>query len=296
MSSQAYVTTGEQSDFIERRVTSNDGLSLYVRDYPGPHDAHRAASLCLGGLTRNSKDFAGIGKFYGRQRRVLCPDMRGRGQSDYDPEWRHYRPETYVADIKDILTALGVHEVVIVGTSLGGILGMAMGAAMPTVLRGLVLNDVGPNVRSRDLTKIVEYMTHPPSLSTWEDAGKHLRAAFGDQIPIDDDAIWVHAARNSYVERAPGRITFDWDDNLVKPILEDKTEVYDLWHLFQSITRFPVLAVRGEISKILSTDTLADMQRRHPAMRTVTVPGVGHAPSLGEPASIAALNTFLGEL
>lgn len=283
-------------DFVVRRVRANDGISLYVRDYPGPGGTSKVPVMCLGGLTRNSKDFAAIGKAYGAERRVICPDMRGRGQSEYDPDWRHYRPETYVADIRDLLCALGIHQVVVIGTSLGGILAMALGAAMPTVLCGLILNDVGPRVETRDLDKIVSYMKNPPTLATWLEAGAHLRAAFGDQVPLEGDGIWAHAARSSYVERAPGQITYDWDDNLVKPILADKTEVYDLWHLFNSIRRFPVLVVRGEISKILSVETLTAMHQAHPGMRSITVPGLGHAPTLGEPVCIEAIKTFLTEI
>ncbi len=296
MSAHAYVAGEGPAAFIERRVTSNDGLSLFVRDYPGPRDGGKTPLLCLGGLTRNSKDFAGIAKYHARHRRVVCPDMRGRGRSAYDPDWRNYRPETYIGDIRDIACALGLHGVIVVGTSLGGILGMAMGAAMPTILRGLILNDVGPRVETRTLDKVVAYMQAPPTLTTWEEAGRHLKSAFGDQIPIGDDAVWVQAARNSYVERSPGKITYDWDDNLVKPVLADKTEVYDLWHLFTAVRRVSTLVVRGQISSILPRETLAEMADRHLEMQSVTVPRVGHAPSLGEPECIAAIDTFLESL
>jgi len=280
-------------DYIERRITSQDGLSLYVRDYPGPTDSTRTPLLCLGGLTRNSKDFAGIGKFHGRTRRVICPETRGRGRSDYDPDWRNYRPETYVGDIRHILCALGVHGVVVIGTSMGGILGMAMAAALPTLLKGLVLNDVGPTIRLHDLDRILAYMKSPPSLPDWTAAGRHLREAFGDQYPLTDDADWARAARNSYIERADGSIGFDWDDNIVKPIEADPTQVHDIWHLFRATGRIPVLTVRGGTSKLLDDDQLAEMSAVHKNMRSVVVPGVGHAPSLAEPQSMEALNGFL---
>ena len=132
------------SDFLVRRITTQDGLSLYVRDYPGPADSTLTPLLCLGGLIRNSRDFSGIGKFHGRTRRVLVPDIRGRGKSDFDPEWQNYRPETYVGDVRHILCALGVHRVVVIGTSMGGLILLLMMRQMPERIAGVVMNDVGP--------------------------------------------------------------------------------------------------------------------------------------------------------
>jgi len=280
-------------DYIERRITSQDGLSLYVRDYPGPADSKRTPLLCLGGLTRNSKDFGGIGKHLGKARRVICPETRGRGQSDYDPDWRNYHPETYVGDVRHILCALGIHGVVVIGTSMGGIMGMAMAAAIPGVLKGLVLNDVGPIVRLHDLDRIIAYMQNPPVLADWDAAGRHLRDAFGGEYPLTDDADWTRAAKLSYFERADGTISFDWDANILKPILADPTETHDLWHLFKATGRIPVLTLRGAKSKILDEDQLAAMSAVHKNMQAVVVPGVGHPPSLAEPVSIEALNGFL---
>lgn len=280
-------------DFIERRITSQDGLSLYVRDYPGPKDCTRTPLLCLGGLTRNSKDFAGIGKYHSRKRRVICPDTRGRGYSDYDPDWRNYRPETYVGDVRHILCALGIHDVVVIGTSMGGIMGMIMAAAIPCTLKGLVLNDIGPVVRLHDLEKIIAYMKSPPSLPDWDAAGRHLRDAFMGEYPLSEDADWTGAAKLSYVERGDGTITFDWDENILKPILADPAEALDLWHLFKATDRIPVLTLRGAKSNILDQAQLAEMSRRHSNMQAVVVPGVGHPPGLAEPNSIEALNGFL---
>lgn len=280
-------------DYLERRITSQDGLSLYVRDYPGPDDGKRTPLLCLGGLTRNSKDFAGAARYNCRKRRVICPEMRGRGQSEYDPDWRNYHPATYVNDVRHILCALGVHSVVVIGTSMGGIMGMAMAAAMPTALKGLVLNDVGPTVRVDSLDKVIAYMKSPPRLPDWNAAGRHLRDAFEGEYPISGDDNWVRAAKNSYVEKDDGSITFDWDDNILKPILADKTEVHDLWHLFRATRRIPVLTVRGAKSTILDEPQLAEMSAQHEKMTSVVVPGIGHAPSLAEPASMEAINGFL---
>jgi pimeloyl-ACP methyl ester carboxylesterase len=103
----------------------------------------------------------------------------------------------------------------------------------------------------------------------------------------------VRAAKNSYVEKPDGTITFDWDDNILKPILADKTQVHDLWHLFKATRRIPVLTVRGAKSTILDEPQLAEMSAQHEKMTSVVVPGIGHAPSLAEPASMEAINGFL---
>ena len=279
--------------FIVRRVTSQDGLSLYVRDYPGPADGAGMPMLCLGGLTRNSKDFAGVAKFHSRRRRVICPDTRGRGFSDYDSNWHNYDPSVYIGDVRHILCALSVHGVVVLGTSMGGLMGMGMAAALPSVLKGLVLNDVGPIVRRKDLDVIVEYMKSPTVLASWDEAGQHLKKWFDGVYPIASDGGWTRAARLSYVERPDGTITFDWDPDLVKPILADDTETYDFWNLFKACGRIPVLTVRGAESNILDVAQMNQMAALHPNMQTVTVAGVGHAPGLAEPESIEALHEFL---
>jgi pimeloyl-ACP methyl ester carboxylesterase len=282
-----------EKDYVARRITSQDGLSLYVRDYPGPQNTEHAPLLCLGGLIRNSKDFAGVAKYHSRKRRVIVPEPRGRGFSDYDPNWENYRPDTYVGDVRHILCALGIHGVVVIGTSMGGIMGMGMAAAIPTTLKALVLNDVGFTIRRQDLSVIINYMQSPPKLKTWEEAGQHLKAAFASEVPLVDPADWTRAAKNSYIEKPDGSIGFDWDDNIVKPILADKTEVHDLWHLFKATGRIPVLTIRGEVSQILDPAQLSQMTSMHPNMKSVVIPTVGHAPSLAEKESMEALNEFL---
>lgn len=282
-----------EDGFIERSVLCNDGIRLFVRDYPGPRDSKRSPILCLGGLTRNSKDFAGLAKYHSRYRRVICPDKRGRGRSEYDPSWQNYNPQVYVEDVRHVMSALGVHGAVVIGTSLGGILGMAMATALPGFIKALVMNDIGPEVKTDTLDAIIEYMKEPPVLSTWEEAGRHARAAFGDQIPLPTDADWARAARTSYIERDDGKIVFDFDPNIIKPILKDDTKVHDLWHFFQALHRVPLLVIRGAKSDILSAELLEKMHVSHPNMKSATAAGVGHAPSMVEPEALGALNDFL---
>ncbi len=132
----------------ECRYTSGDGLRLFYRAY-GPADSAALPVLCLPGLTRHSGDFAGLAtRLAAAGRRVVCPDLRGRGRSEYARDWRTYDPAYYLDDIRALLALEQIGRAVIVGTSMGGLLAMAMGVAMPSVLAGIVINDVGPDIRN----------------------------------------------------------------------------------------------------------------------------------------------------
>lgn len=278
--------------FVERRVSSQDDLSLYLRDYGNGLD-ERAPLLCLGGLTRNSRDFAEFAERYSRDgRRVICPDYRGRGKSEYDSDPYNYDPKVYLGDIRDILAALDVHEVVVVGTSLGGILGMAMGAAMPTALAAVVLNDIGPEIQPEGLGHIVAYISVDRPQNDWDEAVTTIREMLPN-LTFQDDAIWMKMARNTFRECDDGKLRFDWDVDIVKPILQPRsTETPDLWALFRSLRAVPTLALRGEVSDILSRESFLKMQADRPDLLAVEIPGCGHVPTLSEPECLEALDAF----
>ena len=264
--------------YRERRFAAQDGLQLYFRDYGDPGSAATPV-LCLGGLTRNARDFDALARRLAGKRRVLCLDLRGRGRSDYDPDWRNYVPATYLNDIAHLLAVAGVHRVVVVGTSLGGVLAMAMGAAMPSALAGAVLNDIG--------------VDRPQPV--WESAVRTIRTLLPD-LAFQDEAMFEAMARNTWREGGDGLLHFDWDVNIVRPALADGGATADLWPFFRGLRRVPLLAFRGAASTILSADCFARMAGERPDASMVTVPRTGHAPTLGEPECIAALDAFLGRL
>lgn len=274
----------------ERRYTAQDGLSLYYRDYGDP-DGRTTPVLCLSGLTRNSKDFDAIASHLCAGRRVICPDYRGRGQSDYDSDPANYRPATYLNDIRHLLAATGIGRAVVVGTSLGGLLAMAMGAAMPTVLAGAVLNDAGPEIGNEGMRRISDYIAADRPQDDWDSAVAELRRMFPD-LPLESDNDWHDAARATWRESADGRLRFDWDTRLVDA-LRNGPPVPDLWPLFRSLDRIPTLAVRGALSDVLSAATFERMAAERSGLRQVTVPRCGHAPTLREPAVRAAIDDFL---
>jgi len=284
--------TGNSAGFEEKHFLCGDGLSLYYRDYGIPSHT-KLAILCLPDLTRNSKDFHGLAHRFSKERRVLCPDYRGRGRSAYDPDWKRYHPRTYVDDIRHLLIAAGAHEVIVIGTSLGGILAAALSVVLPSGLRGVVLNDVGPDVDRDGLEQILTYLRDAKPLPDWEAAAAHLKATF-PHMPARNPLQWRMIAESTYVQGEDGLLRFDWDPKLVKPFDDTGAEPIDLWPLFRALRNIPVLTVRGGVSTILSAETLEKMHDALPGMRSVTVPDIGHAPNLSEPEVLEAIDELIG--
>jgi len=282
--------------YREIEFLSQDGLRLYCRDYGDPLSP-RTPVLCLGGLVRNSADFDAVARRLMAERRVLCPDYRGRGRAAHDPDWSHYEPRTYINDILHLLTLTGIGRAVIIGTSLGGLLATAIAVLRPTAVAGVVLNDIGPEVATDGLARITAYVGTDHPQPDWESAVRHLRELLPRLAPKADDAWWRLLAEGTYRRGADGVLHFDWDLAIAKPFLHQQQKLMpDLWALYRGLRRIPVLALRGALSDILSAEALRRMALEKPDLVCVTVPDVGHTPSLGEPTSIAALDAFLSKL
>lgn len=279
--------------FREHRYTSQDGLSLYYREY-GDRDASGPTVLCLSGLTRNSKDSHKLATLLAAKHRVICLDYRGRGRSDYDPDATHYQPSTYLGDIRHLLSAANVGHVIVIGTSLGGLLAMAMGAAMPSCLAGIVLNDIGPDVSGSGLGRILSYIGTDRPHKDWDGAVLDFREMFPN-LSLSSDAEWLNAAQATWCEGADGMLHFDWDVKLAEA-LEKGPPIPDLWPLFASLGRIPTLAVRGALSDVLTAETFEKMAVAHPGLDQITVPNVGHVPTLSEPSVPERIMAFVAAL
>ena len=144
---------GKDNMFEERHVTAADGLRLYYRDYRNA--SSRPPVICLPGLTRNSRDFAPLATRISETRRVICPDLRGRGKSEYDPQWRNYHPGQYAADLWQLLDTLQLDEVVVIGTSLGGWMAMLLNHQKPGRIAAAVMNDIGPEADPNGIARVV---------------------------------------------------------------------------------------------------------------------------------------------
>lgn len=280
-------------DYRECRYLSQDGRSLYYRDYGDPL-SDEAPVLCLPGLTRNSKDFHRLASRLAVARRVVCPDYRGRGRSEYDADPANYHPAVHLNDTRHLLVAAGLHEAIVIGTSFGGLLAMGMAVVMPSALSAVVLNDVGPEIAEQGLGRIMDYIGTDSPQPDWDAAIVTLKRMFPAHARDSREAL-LEEARATWREGDDGMLHFDWDTRLAETVAKASGET-DPWVLFRGLRRFPVLALRGGSSDVLSAATLQRMARAHPRLTAVTVPERGHPLTLSEPACTEAIDEFLARV
>lgn len=282
------------ASYEDRFWTSSDGLNLHYRNYPGPEGATRLPVLCMHGLTRNARDFAPLAEALSATRRVIVPEMRGRGMSDYAPDSDTYSPATYVEDVEKLLAELGVTRFVVVGTSMGGLMTMLMAHRAPGRMAAVVMNDIGPVVEAEGLARISGYVGLGRSYPTWVHAARGLAEAHGAAFPDYQLDHWLDLARRTMVVSQNGRIVFDYDMAIAEPFAKPGNAApANLWLAFEALRGVPMLLVRGELTDLLSLDTVKQMTARNPAMDTITVPRVGHAPTLDEPEVREAILALL---
>lgn len=283
--------------FQERRWTSRDGLSLYARDYPAAaDDEHRLPVICLHGLTRNSKDFEDLAPLIaGWGRRVIAPDVRGRGQSDRDPNPNNYQPKTYARDVVEMMAALDIPRAVFLGTSMGGLITMTMMAIRPKAVAAAILNDVGPAIAPEGIERILGYAGKPVEIRDWAEAADYVRSTNAVAFPHYGEEDWHRFAQRTF-RQGPSGPELDYDPAIKGPISKPPSRLA-LWLtrlLFKRLARSrPTLLIRGASSDILSAEIAERMQRMAPRMRRIDVPGVGHAPMLTEPVAVDAIRQFL---
>lgn len=271
--------------------TAADGLALAARDVAGP-DVGAGVVLCLHGLTRNSRDFEGLAASLRADHRVLALDQRGRGRSGYDVDPLNYNLGVQVADTWGWLDHLGIERAVVVGTSMGALMAVAMANMQPDRIVGLVLNDAGPVVDPRGLARIAGYVGKGGPVHSWDAAAAALKAVHGAALPTYGPDDWRRMAGATYVE-AEGGLRLDYDPNLAQAFAADTGAAPDMWPAFAVLETLPGLVLRGALSDILTAETAAEMARRFPDTEVVTVPHRGHAPDLSEPASVRAIQGFL---
>ena len=285
--------------FTEKTWTSPDGLELYFRDYG--EASERPPVICLHGLTRNSRDFAELAAHIaGQGWRVLVPDMRGRGKSEYASDSATYAVPIYVGDLLALLAQEEIERFVSIGTSMGGIITMVLAAMQPGKIAGAVLNDIGPVIETEGLDRIKNYVGQGRSFPTWMHAARTLQDLHGPSHPKYGIEDWLSMAKRSMVVGGSGRIVFDYDMKIAEPILAAGSDAAavppDMWPAFEALAGKPLLVVRGGISALFSSDTLAEMHRRIPDMRSVTVDEVGHAPMMDETEVRAAIDALLAQV
>ncbi|HEY7775810.1 MAG TPA: alpha/beta hydrolase [Kineobactrum sp.] len=281
------------NDYRDITYTSKDGLTLYARDYPGPRP-DVPVILCMHGLTRNSADFAGLASHLASRFRVLVADQRGRGRSEYDRNPANYTPATYINDMFRLLDGEQVGRVLLLGTSMGGLMAMLMAAAEPSRFTGLVLNDIGPEVDPVGLARIKTYVGKAQPVSDWAGAIAQCRAMAGDAFPDFTEEQWSGFARALFRE-IDGRPVLAYDPAIAEPMAatDDNAVPPDLWPVFDGIRHLPMLLLRGVHSDILAPACVTEMQRRKPDLVVAVIPHRGHAPTLDEASSRVAIDRFL---
>ncbi|MDP5239903.1 alpha/beta hydrolase [Uliginosibacterium sp. 31-16] len=247
--------------------------------------------ICVHGLTRNGRDFDALAQTLSRDYRVICPDVAGRGQSDWLDDGAAYVVPIYMQHMVTLIARMGVARVDWVGTSMGGLIGMGLAALAHSPIRRLVLNDVGPLINAQAICRIGEYVGRAPRFESIEAAEAYVRgisAGFGAL----SDAQWRHLTLHSLRQDGDGwRMGYD-------PAIGDTMRStlgnanVNLWSVYEQI-HCPTLVLRGAESDLLGAATVAEMSRRGPCAESVEIAAVGHAPMLMDPAQIAVVRDFL---
>lgn len=268
-----------------------------------PHGFHRVAyaewgdpessdiALCVHGLTRNGRDFDHLAAALQGERRVLCPDVAGRGRSEWLAAVEDYGYPTYCADMAALLARVGGEAVDWVGTSMGGLIGMMLAAQPGTPIRRLVMNDVGPFVPKEALERIAAYVGTDPHFASLGELERHLREIHAPFGPLTDEQ-WAHLAHCSVRELPDGAYALAYDPGIATAFKTRPLEDLDLWALWDNV-RCPVLVLRGAESDLLLPDTARQMRERGPHAEVVELAGIGHAPALMEHSQIDTVRDWL---
>jgi len=278
--------------FDDHFYLSADGrLDLYARVYPGSGPA----LLLMHGLTRNSADFEPLVEALEGDYLIVSADQRGRGRSGYDPDIQNYRPHIYVADMLKLLDGLGIAEVIAIGTSMGGLMAMIMGAMHKDRIRAIIINDVGPEVSPVGVARIQTYVGKTGLVASWKRAAAACRDINGIAFPNFDHADWIDFAKRTYIEEQ-GMLKPAYDPAIANGLEGEQPAAVppDLWSMWDMLDELPILLVRGGISDILSVNIAARMEKWHRGFfQRVDVANVGHAPILNEPEASSAIRDFL---
>jgi len=205
-----------------------------------------------------------------------------------------YVPLTYLADIEALIAELKLERFILFGTSLGGLITMLLAASGRERIAGALLNDIGPAMETRGLDHIRSYVGRSQNWPTWLHTARFLREAQRDRYPdwtLDD---WLVFAKRLCKLTPGGRVVFDYDMRIAEPFKLPQGEAgFDLWPAFRALAGIPSLIVHGGISDLLSAGTVEMMKAEMPSMESVTVPRVGHAPTLEEPEAVKAIDALL---
>lgn len=261
-------------------------------EWGDPHNPQ--VMVCVHGLTRNCRDFDFIAEVLAQDFRVICPDMPGRGRSDWLTEKSDYNYSVYLADIAVLLGRLNVQAVDWLGTSMGGLIGMLLAAQPKTPIRRLLLNDIGPYVHEGALQRISEYVGRDPRFEDMQAVEKYLRIIHQPFGPLTDPQ-WAHLSAHSVRSLADGGFALHYDPGIAEPFKANGAAPIDLWGVWDTIL-CPVRALRGIESDLLTKDVADEMTLRGPKAELVEFSGIGHAPALMSDDQIRAVQKWFAPI
>lgn len=269
----------------------------------GPHGFHRMAYrqfgapdckrhlVCVHGLTRNSTDFERFAEAMQDEYLVTCPDVVGRGHSDWLPVKTDYGYPLYLGDAATLLGRLDARSVDWIGTSMGGLIGMHLAAKPGSPIRKLVLNDIGPFVPAAFIERVQEYIGLPMVFTSAHEAEEYLRELYQGFGPLTDDQ-WREVTLNSTTRQADGSYVLAYDPGIAEPFKAAPTGDSALWEVWEKVD-CPVLVLRGAESEALRADTLKEMKERKPDIEVIEIPKTGHVPPLMDPVQISKVRNWL---
>jgi pimeloyl-ACP methyl ester carboxylesterase len=249
------------------------------------------AVVCVHGLSRNGRDFDFFAAALATKRHVICPDLAGRGRSDWLTNKENYTFPTYCADLTALLARLGGKSFDWVGTSLGGLIGMVMAAQRNSPIRRLVINDAGPFIPRTAPQRILTYLGKAQPFASVAEAESYLREVLAPYGALTDEQ-WAHIARHGVRTKRGGGYAIAYDPGIAVPMRTARPQDLDMWEIWDRI-RCPVLVLRGATSDVLSRETADEMCSRGPPTELVEFKGVGHAPALMDPAQIDVVRRWL---
>lgn len=268
------------------QFVTSDGLRLHYKD-----EGEGLPVFCLPGLTRTTADFDYVSPHLPNARLIKL-DYRGRGQSDWDPNWRNYNLVVEARDVVELMDHLSLEKTAILGTSRGGLLAMGLAFGVKERLLGVALNDIGPEIDPKGLSFIMGYLGKRPKAKNHVEAARSLEASMNSFTDVPFSR-WMEEAVKHFRKEDDG-LVLTYDPKLRDAVEEQGAQAApDLWPFFDALAELPLACLRGENSDLLAQETLDKMKERRRDMIATVVMGRGHIPFLDEPESVAALQTWL---
>lgn len=285
--------------YNEHYFKSDDGLKLYVRDYPSSQsELNLEPVVCLPGLTRNSKDFDKLATYLAQNtvnpRRVITIDYRGRGKSQWDDESANYNIVREAQDVLIVLEQLEISNADFIGTSRGGLILHIIATLKLELISSIIFNDVAPELELQGLLDIKSYLSRSRRPKSWSDAALAQKEVHGTSFPKLTDSDWMDMAKDIYIEK-DNKIVGNFDPTIVKSIsdINKDTELPALWEQFRLLIGIPILTIRGANSSLLSKRIVGQMTAIHPNHSSITIPDQGHPPNLTGNRVEQRINDFL---